>query len=248
MSTRTSTVEAPSAHMAAPGRVMFLGLPFDRLTQAEVLSLLAARPANAGFGFVVTPNVQHVAMAERDSALPPIYGAAWLSLCDSRPVRMLGRLLGQDLPLVTGSDLTVALFDEVIRPGDRIAIICAREALADTLAARYPGLDWVSHVPPPGTEPGTPAFDEAVDFLAQSNARLVFVGLGAPKSEAMCFAAQQRPEASGTALCTGAALEFLVGQKTRAPQAMQKLGLEWLHRMASEPGRLAGRYAGAVLP
>ena len=44
------------------------------------------------------------------------------------------------------------------------------------------------------------------------------------------------------ALCVGATIDFLAGEKARAPMWMRKLGLEWLHRMLSEPKRLAKRY------
>jgi exopolysaccharide biosynthesis WecB/TagA/CpsF family protein len=243
--------DAPPPAAAPPGEIsrrVFLGLPFDLLDAPGTLAHLAARPAGAAFGYVATPNVQHVIEADRDPARKPLYDSALLSLCDSRPVRMLGRLSGLDLPLVTGSDLTAALFAEVIAPGDRIAVICASDDLAAALREARPDLDWAIRVPPPGTDPGTPAFDDCVDFIAEQEARFTFVCLGAPKSEAMCQAAKARPGTTGTALCTGAALEFMLGLKARAPGVLQRLGLEWLHRMLSEPRRLAWRYLSAFVP
>ena len=244
--------DAPPADTPPPGAVperrIFLGLPFDLLDAPGTLALLAARPAGAAFGYVATPNVQHVIEADREPERRALYDGALLSLCDSRPVRLLGRLSGLELPLVTGSDLTAALFAGVVAPGDRIAVICASERLAAALRAARPDLDWQILVPPPGTDPGTDAFGNCVDFIAGQKARFVFVCLGAPKSEAMCQAAQARPGATGTALCTGAALEFMLGLKARAPGVLQRLGLEWLHRMLSEPRRLARRYLSAFVP
>ena len=50
------------------------------------------------------------------------------------------------------------------------------------------------------------------------------------------------PDAGGTGLCIGASVEFVTGAKRRAPRWMQRLGVEWLHRLLSEPGRLWRRY------
>ncbi len=231
-----------------PQRRTFLGVPFDPVTPHEALDMLHNRNIETPFGYVATPNVQHVVSADRDPELSSLLDAAWLCLCDSRPIRLLGRRSGIDLPVVTGSDLTVALFDRVIRAGDRIAVICASDTLADTLRSQRPDLQWDILVPPPGTDPGTEAFARCVDFVAESRARFIFVCLGAPKSERICQQAQQRPGVTGTALCTGASLEFMLGMKKRAPKAVQRLGLEWVHRMVTEPKRLARRYLSAMLP
>lgn len=209
---------------------------------------LAERKASDDFAFVATPNVQHVAMAERDTSLADVFGAADLSLCDSRPLKRLAKMKGINLPLCTGSDMTVALFERIVRPGDRVAAVCASSRLAELLQERHPQIQWQIHVPPMGTEPGTPAYAECVEFIQKANARFTFVALGAPKSERMCKLVAETGGARGTALCTGAGLEFMVAQKRRAPVFIQRLGLEWLHRVASEPRRLAGRYAGAVPP
>lgn len=229
-------------------RVEFLGLPFDRVGQDAALDLLAARDAAAPFGYVATPNVFHVVVADRDPSLEPIIRDAWLSLCDSQPVRKLGLRSGHDLPLVPGSDLTVAMFDRVVKPGDRIAVICASGELAQALKTQRPEIDWDILIPPPGTEPGTEPYADCVRFIAENRARFVFVCLGAPKSERMCHDAKALGGVTGTALCTGASLEFMLGMKARAPKLFRNLGLEWLHRMATEPRRLARRYLSSFVP
>ena len=70
----------------------------------------------------------------------------------------------------------------------------------------------------------------------------IFSAIGAPQSELICALIRQRGEATGVGLCIGASLEFLTGAKRRAPRWMQKAGLEWLFRLANEPGRLWRRY------
>lgn len=229
-------------------RVCFLGLPFDPLTQEDVIAHLANRAPGAEFAYITTPNVQHVVGTDRGDIEARLIEAASLSLCDSRALRLLARWSALDLPLVTGSDLTAAMFARIISPGDRISVICASETLATALQSWRPEIDWDIHIPPPDALPGTDAFSECVRFTARSRARFTFVCLGAPKSEAICHTAAQSPGATGTALCTGAALEFMLGTKRRAPVVVQRLGFEWLYRMLSEPRRLGRRYLSAMLP
>jgi N-acetylglucosaminyldiphosphoundecaprenol N-acetyl-beta-D-mannosaminyltransferase len=71
---------------------------------------------------------------------------------------------------------------------------------------------------------------------------VLIVGLGAPKQELWVDAHRDRIEAAVT-LCVGATIDFLAGEKRRAPVWMRKVGLEWLHRLLSEPRRLFRRYA-----
>ena len=70
---------------------------------------------------------------------------------------------------------------------------------------------------------------------------MLVVGLGAPKQELWVHRHQPHIEAN-VALCVGATLDFLAGHKRRSPVWMRKVGLEWLHRVASEPRRLLRRY------
>jgi len=80
----------------------------------------------------------------------------------------------------------------------------------------------------------------AIERINASGAAFVFLGIGSPKQE--LFAWRHRSRISAIQLCVGAAFDFIAGTKTRAPQWMQQLGLEWLHRLLSEPRRLGLRY------
>lgn len=222
------------------------GMRFDKINYKETQELLAARSDKAQFGYVVTPNVQHVVDAHRNVARGKPFEDSLLCICDSQPVRMLAYFLGNVPPLVTGADLTVTLFDNVIKDGDVISTICASEKLATLLQEKYPKLDWRIHIPPANTEVGTPAFEECVKFLIETPARFSFVCIGAPKSEEMCHAVFETRTATGTAICSGAALEFLVGLKKRAPHIFQTFGIEWIYRIFTEPGRLWRRYVSAT--
>jgi N-acetylglucosaminyldiphosphoundecaprenol N-acetyl-beta-D-mannosaminyltransferase len=78
--------------------------------------------------------------------------------------------------------------------------------------------------------------------IALTRPDVVVVGLGAPKQEIWVHQNINQMQAR-VALCVGATIDFLAGEKKRAPVWMQRVGMEWLHRMLSEPRRLVYRYA-----
>jgi len=86
------------------------------------------------------------------------------------------------------------------------------------------------------------ALREAARFLASADARFSFVTAGSPQQEIIASDARPLPGAGGMTLCVGAGLEFLTGEQVRAPPVLQRLGLEWAHRLATNPGRLWRRY------
>jgi len=243
-----SVQEFPGFETAAQTRTHVLGLPFDRIDFETTVAQIAQSLADAPLRNVVTPNVDHVVKTKRDGNANHVYQDAWLSLCDSRPILAMSRLLGTELFHVTGSDLTARLFREVVQPGDRITLIVASDAIAAGMLRTYPHLAIRAHVPPMGVARDPAAFRECVEFALAERARFIFIGIGAPQSEIIAHALARDPRATGIALCTGASLEFMLGLKRRAPRWMQSLGLEWLHRLLSEPRRLWRRYVLGVVP
>jgi exopolysaccharide biosynthesis WecB/TagA/CpsF family protein len=203
----------------------------------------------AGFGvnglaYVVTPNVDHVVRLKDDPQFRESYAAASFVLLDSRVLASLLRLTGQGrLPVCTGSDLTAELFRHVIRPDDPIVLVGGRPEQAAALAARYGLRNLRHHDPPMGFINDPAATTACLEFLeAQSPFRFGFLAVGSPQQEFVARALKARGQARGLVLCVGAALDFLTGEARRAPAWMQRLSLEWLHRLLQNPGRLAHRY------
>lgn len=226
-------------------RVPFVGVGFDRLTIKEVLARLAAVSADTPYGYVVTPNVDHVVRLDDPAQareLKPLYDKADYSLCDSRIIAHLARARGLSLPVVPGSDLTPALFREVIRPGDRIAIVGGDSDMVAELGRRYPGTELVHYEPPMGLRRNAAARQDAARFIAQAHARFTFIAVGSPQQEMVAGAVRAFPEATGMALCIGASLDFITERQRRAPRIMQRLSIEWVHRLASDPRRMWRRY------
>lgn len=216
-----------------------LGLRFADLDAQAAAAVIAERPAGAPFGYVVTPNADHLVRLSRYPDLLPLYGHAWLRLLDSRVVARLAWVLGSRPPCVaTGSDVTAHL----LRPGERITVVGLDPAHVPALIARC-GLAAVAHHDPPmGFERDPVAFRAAVEFVVANPARYVFLAVGSPRQERLAAAIAATGRATGTGLCIGAALEFIVGAKRRAPRWVQLAGLEWLARLAAEPWRLWRRY------
>ena len=219
-----------------------LGLDFAAAAPATVLEWALARPAEAPFGYVVTPNADHLVRLAREPALASVYAAAELRLLDSRVVRRAARVLGlPPPPVVPGSDLAAALL-AVLPPGERITLVGLPPVWLPALVRRT-GIAPPAHCDPPrGFARDAAALAEVVRFVEAHPARFVILAVGAPQQELLAAAIAAGGRARGLGLCVGAAIDFLAGRARRAPWWMQRAGLEWLHRLGHEPRRLAARY------
>jgi len=223
-------------------RVEFLSVEFDIVSERQVVDRLRLVTAETPFGYVVTPNVDHVVRLNgeaRQSALGAAYANADLCVCDSRVLALLARFRRIRLPVVTGSDLTAAMLHTVLAPGDRVAIVGGSTDLVRRLAGQYPHIEFVHHCPPMGLMRDLAAQKAAAAFIAQAKCRFTFLAVGSPQQELI---AAQVEESTGFGLCIGAALEFLTGDQVRAPKVLRRTGLEWAYRLGSDPRRLWRRY------
>lgn len=233
-----------TGRLGKTGTACFLGLRFDLLDEPQAVREILSLAGDDSFSYVVTPNVDHLVRLHREHAderLWASYRRATLRLCDSRILEALAAMSGVKLTLVPGSDLTRKLLEEQ----DRIPaalVVGGDEALMDDLRDLYPHVAWQHHAPPFGLLQNPKAQLEAVEFIEGCPAGLLFLAIGSPQSEVICATLAARRRATGVALCIGASLEFITGTKKRAPLWMQRLGLEWLFRLASEPKRLWRRY------
>ena len=234
----------PSDLAAGPAPVRLLGVEFAGLGPDEVLDRLAARPASAPFAYVVTPNADHLIRLHSRPELGALYETAALRLLDSRVVARLARAAGLPAPpVVTGSDLTAALFDRgLVGPGEPVAVLGGSGETAAALRERYGLARLAHHDPPMGFDKDPAALEAAIRFLENNPARFSFLAVGSPRQEVVAAALVRRGKATGVGLCIGASLLFLTGAERRAPRPVQGMGLEWAWRLAQDPRRLARRY------
>jgi N-acetylglucosaminyldiphosphoundecaprenol N-acetyl-beta-D-mannosaminyltransferase len=228
----------------------FLGIPFSTLDFSSVAETLSERPAGGGFVYIATPNVHHLVLYRRGvDGFAFGLSRAWFLTCDSQVLRHLGRsLFRKTLPLVTGSDLTVHLLRNVIRPDDAITVIGGDDTLRRDLAEQY-GLHHVAlYSPPFGFSRDEAQLQRCIDFVRNNPARFVFLACGAPQSEVLAARIVEAGGATGVGLCVGASLLFATGRVKRAPRYWQKLSLEWLYRITQDRRRMLRRLWDAQLP
>jgi N-acetylglucosaminyldiphosphoundecaprenol N-acetyl-beta-D-mannosaminyltransferase len=190
-------------------------------------------------------NAHSMVTAQRDPAFRQALQQADLATPDGAPVAWMGRWQGwPGQARVSGPDLMLDYCAFAARRGEAIFLY---GSTPDTLARletalhlRWPTLRIAgSHSPP--FRPLSADEDAAVvDRINRSGARTVWVSLGCPKQEAWMAAHRGRVQA--VMVGVGAAFDFHAGVLPRAPRWMRDHGLEWLHRLASEPGRLWRRY------
>jgi N-acetylglucosaminyldiphosphoundecaprenol N-acetyl-beta-D-mannosaminyltransferase len=199
--------------------------------------------------FIVTPNVDHAVLFQENASLRSAYANASLVLADGMPVVAAARILGRALPgRVAGSDLAPALFEGAEqRGGLRVFLLGAApgvaERAAENVCRRWPSVEVVgTYCPPLGFEKEQHESEIILSRIAAVRPDLLIVGLGAPKQELWVNAHREQINAAVT-LCAGATIDFLAGERKRAPVWMRRSGLEWLHRVVSEPRRLFKRYA-----
>lgn len=219
-----------------------------QLSLDQAVDHVMAGAADEIYSYVVTPNVDHVVQLHQSRSDPRVasfadaYTAAGLILCDSRILQRLARLSGLALAVVPGSDLTRAMITDPRMPGRRVAIIGGSSTLLPALENLVPGIVFTQLRPPMNVLGDDAAMMDIERFVADQQADIVLFAMGAPQSEIAAYRCLQGGRARGIGLCIGASLEFVTGEKRRAPHWMQRTGLEWAFRLSSEPRRLWRRY------
>jgi N-acetylglucosaminyldiphosphoundecaprenol N-acetyl-beta-D-mannosaminyltransferase len=228
--------------MSTEESVYFLGSRFDTESlEGAARNILAEM--HGRFKYIVTPNVHHIVRLHEDPAtIRPLHERAWRVFCDSRVLSRLAWFSGRRLPVITGSDLTADLIARAAEQHLTIAVIGPTAAAGAALRQKYPGLDVVVHTLPMGFIKLEREVRNCVDFVVNAQAPLVFLAVGMPQQEILAARIADHPQARGIGLCIGASIDFLTGKERRAPAWLQKAGLEWLHRLMSDPRRLAVRY------
>lgn len=242
--------------MSACDRLPTIALAGQRVhavTMAQALDAIAHdAKANLG-GWVLTPNLDILHKLVHDDAFRALVEPATLRLPDGKPLVWAAGLQRTPLPeRVAGSDLISTLSARAADDELSVFLLGGDPGAADQAAAvlrdRHPSLAIVgTECPPFGFEHDADYLARLQSALTQAGPDIVFVALGCPKQEKLI--ARLRPLLPGTwFLGVGISFSFLAGSVQRAPVWMQNLGLEWVHRLAQEPGRLARRYLLVGIP
>jgi len=236
---------------ALPTQALFGCAFVSETTMAAIVEVLLADGSarSTGWRSVVTPNVDHLVRYEHDERAADVARQASLTLPDGMPIVWASRLLRRPLARrLAGSDLFAELWPVLAQRSIPCVVVAATTEVADGLRAEHPDLRVL--VPPQFSVSDDDVVERLVeDIVAQCadvGARFLFVGLSMPKHHLLASRLAERwsnpTQASPVVLLVGAATDFYLGLAVRAPQWMQRAGLEWAHRLARDPRRMVRRY------
>jgi N-acetylglucosaminyldiphosphoundecaprenol N-acetyl-beta-D-mannosaminyltransferase len=222
-----------------PPSVSILQVNVHALTNIQVLSLIEQFIASGQPHQLVTVNPEFVVAAQNDDEFRHIINNAALALADGVGLVFAARFL-KTIPLperVAGSDLVVRLAELSHRRGYRIYFLGAgpgvAQKAAENLKKIYPGLQVA------GCYAGSPTPEETetiIRRISPTRPDILLVAYGAPKQDKWIAHNLERLRIP-VCLGVGGSFDFLAGTAKRAPVWIQKLGLEWLHRLALQPWR-----------
>ncbi|MCB1522172.1 MAG: WecB/TagA/CpsF family glycosyltransferase [Hyphomicrobiaceae bacterium] len=247
-----SSAPQPVARIDAPLLASVDGWGINVATMSDAIKAITDAAGRGEGCAVFTLNLDHLVKLRRDAKFRSAYRSARFVTADGAPVARIARAQSPGIERTTGADLVLPL-----------ALAAAEQGLPVYLFGSEPGVLGRagrrlventegrlsiagSEAPAMGFDPESAAADAAIDRIAASGARICFLALGAPKQELLAARAVARG-APVVFVCIGAALDFLAGSQTRAPRFLQNNGLEWIWRLATNPRRLATRYAQCAL-
>lgn len=218
-------------------RTDVLGVGFDNVTKAEAveraLELIDAREGR----YVVTPNPEIVMLAKENPALKEALAGADIVLPDGAGIVKGAAILGRPMKeKVPGIDFACGVMARLAERGGSVYLFGAKpgvaEAAAETLRTKFPGLV-IS-----GTSDGYFSDDgPIIEKIKDAEPDFLLVCLGAPKQE-LWMAKMSGKLLVGLMVGLGGSLDVFAGTVKRAPEAWQKLDLEWLYRLLKEPRRI----------
>lgn len=200
--------------------VFILGVRIDDVTHDDVRALFLRWLAEDGQRVVVTPNPEFIVQAQRDETFRHCLNASDLALPDGVGLKVAAPSLHR----VTGVDALQMLRELAVRP------VTIGNAAADVDA---------------GPVSGTLA-PEVVERVRAMSPDVIAIGLGQGKQEAVIAAHRAQWPSAKIIIGVGGAIDMLAGRQRRAPRLLQRLGLEWLWRLTTQPWRLR-RIVNAVI-
>lgn len=226
-------------------RTNVLGAQIDIVNWNEALDRVSAWARARESRIVCICNVHSTVTATQDARFQHVVEQCDMATPDGAPVAWMLRRLGHHgQARINGPDLMWRYCAEAARRGDAIYLYGGAQATLDALVVRlteaFPGLRLAGVESPPFRTLSEGEDDSTVERINASGAGVVFVSLGCPKQE--LWMASHRGRVRAVMIGVGAAFDYHAGKIKRAPVWMQHAGLEWLHRLASEPRRLWRRY------
>ena len=222
-----------------------IGIPIFRLNWKEIISQIQDWALKHESKYVCICNVHSLITANQNTSYAEILRNADITTPDGAPIAWMMRRLGaKGQERINGPDLMWRYCAEAATREESIYLFGGKEntllILQEKLHKQFPSLQIAGIYSPP-FRPLTAEEDEAIiTRINASGAATVWVSLGCPKQEK--WMAEHKGRVNAVMIGVGAAFDYHAGTIKRAPVWMQRRGLEWLHRLCSEPRRLWKRY------
>ncbi|HTV21573.1 MAG TPA: WecB/TagA/CpsF family glycosyltransferase [Polyangiaceae bacterium] len=243
--------EAPRS---APGQfdtglalIDLLGMSLARCSEPELLDALFAALEKQRGGWLITANLDFLRRYYKDPRMQVLYAQADLRVADGMPLVWAAYLQGTPLPeRIAGSSLLKPLAERAAREGRSVYFLGGNgnsaEGASSMLRQEFPELRVAGFSSPwLPVEPDDAAVEPTRQVLTEARPDIVLVALGSPKQEWL-ISKLRRSLPAAWFVGVGMSFSFATGEMPRAPSWMQRSGLEWVHRLLSEPRRLGKRY------
>lgn len=222
-----------------------IGTHIDALNWSQALTRISSWAVARQSRYVCICNVHSVVTARQNEAFANMIREADMATPDGAPVAWLMRRLGvPSQERINGPDLMWRYCANAAKRNESIYLYGGQQSTLDILQEKllghFPGLKIAGAYSPPYRPLSAEEDSAVVENINASGAGTVWVSLGCPKQER--WMAEHRGQIKAVMIGVGAAFDYHAGTIKRAPIWMQRNGLEWLHRLASEPRRLWRRY------
>lgn len=242
--------DTESPGMGGTSCVPVLGVAVSRVNMRSAVERIGGWIEKRQASYVCVTGTHGVVECQRDPDLKRIHNDAGMVTPDGMPLVWLSHLAGyKEVERVCGRDLLQAVCGAGLAKGYRHYFYGGAEGVAERmvrhLRRQFPGLVVAGVCSPPFGVVSKERQQGLVEQINEARPDVVWVGLGAPKQER--WMAQHRAQLSAPALIgVGAVFDFLAGDKPIAPLWLQRVGMEWMFRLAMEPRRLWKRYAVTI--
>ena len=223
-----------------------IGCEIAALSMEQMIDSVLMQLQRGDGGYVCFTNVHASVMARENIEFKRIVNQSFLSVADGKPVYWVGKLKGyKAIEQIPGPDFFPRLLQAKKTPPLRHYFYGGKQEVLDKLIEKvrgnYPNAEIVGAESPPFRDLSTEEIKLGINRIKESNADIVWVGLGAPKQEQWMSRHWQELKPA-VLFGVGAAFDFHAETVKRAPKWARYLGLEWLHRLLQEPGRLWKTY------
>jgi N-acetylglucosaminyldiphosphoundecaprenol N-acetyl-beta-D-mannosaminyltransferase len=223
-----------------------LGLRLHPLTAQALLTAVAQAIDQNTQRIIGHHNLHSAYLMRHDAKLRQFHEVAQIGYIDGMPLVLMGRLLGYPLHRahrITLLDFLPAFLDVAARHGWRIFWLGGEPGVSErgaaSLCQQHEGLQLLTHHGYFDLE--GPENNRLVQHINASNVDVLMVGMGMPRQEQWVLENRHRLNPC-VIWCCGATMDYIAGAIPTPPRWMGRVGLEWLYRLCSEPGRLWKRY------